>query len=74
MEMKKPIPQPHKTTNPKHREDYVFVEKPEEDFTALKLISGPFSSIVYKYGNVGFRPESEKTSEVRCPWCLTILL
>ena len=27
----------HKTTNPKHREDYVFVEKQGEDFTALKL-------------------------------------
>ena len=35
------------------------VEKPGEDFTALKLISGPFASIVYKYGNVGFAPESE---------------
>ena len=53
------IPPKHKTTNPKHREDYVFVEKPGEDFTGLKLISGPFASIVYKYGNVGFRPESE---------------
>ena len=37
----------------------MFVEKPGEDFTGLKLISGPFASIVYKYGNVGFRPESE---------------
>ena len=53
------IPPTHKTTNPKHNEDYVFVEKPGEDFTGLKLISGPFASIVYKYGNVGFRPESE---------------
>ena len=61
------IPTLHKTTNPKHREDYVFVEKPGEDFTALKLISGPFSSIVYKYGNVGFRPESEKTPEGALP-------
>ena len=52
-------PQPHKTTNPVHQDDYVFVEKPGEDFTGLKLISGPFASIVYKYGNVGFRPESE---------------
>tara|TARA_Y100000780_G_scaffold220475_1_gene227846 strand:- start:694 stop:1077 length:384 start_codon:yes stop_codon:yes gene_type:complete len=67
MEMKKPIPQPHKTTNPKHREDYVFVEKPGEDFTALKLISGPFSSIVYKYGKVGFRPESEKRPDGTLP-------
>ena len=57
--MKKNLPKPHKTTSPKHREDYVFVEKPGEDFTGLKLISGPFASIVYKYGNVGFRPESE---------------
>ena len=46
------IPPTHKTTNPKHREDYVFVEKPGEDFTALKLISGPFASIVYKYGSL----------------------
>ena len=53
------IPKIHKTTNPKHQEDYVFVEKPGEDFTAIKLISGPFASIVYKYGNVGFAPESE---------------
>ena len=53
------IPPTHKTTNPKHQDDYVFLEKPGEDFTALKLISGPFASIVYKYGNVGFAPESE---------------
>ena len=53
------IPPTHRTTNPKHNDDYVFVEKPGEDFTGLKLISGPFASIVFKYGNVGFRPESE---------------
>ena len=57
--MKKNLPKPHKTTSPKHREDFVYVEKAGEDFTGLKLISGPFASIVYKYGNVGFRPESE---------------
>ena len=57
--MKKNLPKPHKTTSPKHREDFVYVEKHGEDFTGLKLISGPFASIVYKYGNVGFRPESE---------------
>ena len=49
----------HKSTNPKHQEDYVFLEKPDDEQTALKLISGPFASIVYKYGNVGFAPESE---------------
>ena len=61
------IPPTHKTTSPKHREDYVFVEKPGEDFTALKLISGPYASIVYKYGNVGFRPENEKTPDGALP-------
>ena len=60
MEMSlKKFPKLHKTTSPKHREDFVYVEKHGEDFTGLKLISGPFASIVYKYGNVGFRPESE---------------
>ena len=61
------IPPTHLTTSPKHREDYVFVEKPGEDFTAIKLISGPYSSVVYKYGNVGFRPESEKTPDGALP-------
>ena len=62
--MTQKYPKKHQTTNPKHREDYVFVEKPGEDFTALKLISGPYSSIVFKYGNVGFAPESEKVGEM----------
>ena len=61
--MKQNYPKPHKTTNPKHNEDYVFVEKSGEDFTGLKLISGPFASIVYKYGNVGFAPESEAVGD-----------
>ena len=65
--MKSKIPPTHKTTSPKHREDYVFVEKPGEDFTAIKLISGPYSSIVLKYGNVGFRPEEEKTPDGALP-------
>ena len=54
---KNQYPKPHKTTTPKHQDDYVFVEKEGEDFTALKLISGPFASIVYHYGSVGFAPE-----------------
>ena len=65
--MKPKIPPLHKTSNPKHKEDYVFVEKPGEDFTALKLISGPYASIVYKYGKVGFRPEEEKTPDGALP-------
>jgi len=61
------IPPTHKTTSPKHQEDYVFVEKPGEDFTGIKLISGPYASIVLKYGNVGFRPETEKTPDGALP-------
>ena len=60
-------PSKHPKTNPKQNEDYVFVEKPGEDFTALKLISGPYADIVYKYGKVGFRPESEKTPDGALP-------
>ena len=57
--MKQNYPKPHKTTSPKHQEDFIYVEVPEEDFTGLKLISGPYAGIAYKYGNVGFAPESE---------------
>ena len=61
------LPKKHKTTNPKHREDYVFVEKPGEDFTAIKLISGPFADIVYKYGNVSFAPKEEELPDGTLP-------
>ena len=65
--MKKNLPKPHKTTSPKHREDFVYVEKPGEDFTAIKLISGPYASITFKYGNVAFAPESEKPIDGALP-------
>ena len=65
--MKQKYPKPHKTTSPKHNEDYVFVEKMDEDFTGLKLISGPYASVTYKYGNVGFAPEDERTPEGALP-------
>ena len=61
--MKQNYPKPHKTTSPKHNEDYIFVEVPGEDFTGLKLISGPYAGIAYKYGNVGFAPESEAVGD-----------
>jgi len=61
--LKNKYPKPHQTSNPTHNEDYVFVEKPGENFTGIKLISGPYASIVYKYGNVGFAPESEKVGD-----------
>ena len=63
IQLKNKYPKPHQTSNPTHNEDYVFVEKPGEDFTGIKLISGPYASIVYKYGNVGFAPESEKVGD-----------
>jgi len=61
--LKQNYPKPHKTTSPKHNEDYIFVEVSGEDFTGLKLISGPYASIAYKYGNVGFAPESEAVGD-----------
>ena len=62
-ELKQKYPKTHKTTSPKHNEDYIFVEVTGEDFTGLKLISGPYASIAYKYGNVGFAPESEAVGD-----------
>ena len=38
---------------------YTFVQKEGDDFTCLKLISKEYDGIIYKYGNVGFRPENE---------------
>ena len=33
---------------PKHEVDYVFVEKQDQDFASIKLISGPYTDIIYQ--------------------------
>ena len=41
-----------KTKNKK----YAFVQRQEDDFTCIKLLSDEYKDgIIYKYGNVGFR-------------------
>lgn len=34
---------------------YTFVESPRLDKTAIKIIKGPFSGIIYTYGRCGFK-------------------
>ena len=46
-----------KQSLPKHEVDYVFVERPDKDYASIKLTSGPYSDIIYHYGNVAFAKE-----------------
>ena len=43
---KNQFPKPHKTTTPKHQDDYVFVEKEGEDLKDIKI--GDEITIDYK--------------------------
>ena len=33
---------------------YAFVQRDEDDFTCIKLLSEKYDGIIFKYGNVGF--------------------
>ena len=49
---------------PKHEVDYVFVEKQDQDFASIKLISGPYTDIIYHYGNVAFAKEENENGHL----------
>ena len=49
-----------KQTLPKHEQDYVFVERQDQDYASIKLTSGPFTDIIYHYGNVQFAKEENE--------------
>ena len=38
---------------------YVFAQRQQDDFTCIKLIEGKYKDIIYKYGNVGFKPKED---------------
>ena len=45
---------------------YVFAQRPDDDYTCIKLTEGKYAEIIYKYGNVGFKEveDSEKLSVI----------
>ena len=45
---------------------YVFAQRPDDDYTCIKLTEGKYKDIIYKYGNVGFKPveDDEKMSVI----------
>ena len=38
---------------------YVFAQRQQDDFTCIKLTEGKYKNIIYKYGNVGFKPKED---------------
>ena len=45
---------------------YVFAQRPDDDYTCIKLVEGNYKGIIFKYGNVGFKPveDDEKMSVI----------
>ena len=45
---------------------YVFAQRPDDDYTCIKLVEGNYKDIIFKYGNVGFKPveDDEKMSVI----------
>ena len=57
---------------PKHEVDYVFVEKQDQDFASIKLISGPYTDIIYHYGNVQFAKEEDENGNLPMKFDYTV--
>ena len=61
-----------KQTLPKHEEDYVFVEKQDQEFASIKLTSGPYTDIIYHYGNVQFAKEENEDGNLPMKFDYTV--
>ena len=61
-----------KQSLPKHEVDYVFVEKQDQDFASIKLISGPYTDIIYHYGNVQFAKEEDENGNLPMKFDYTV--
>ena len=38
---------------------YVFAQRQQDDYTCIKLVEDKYKDIIYKYGNVGFKPKED---------------
>ena len=61
-----------KQTLPKHEQDYVFVERQDQDYASIKLTSGPFTDIIYHYGNVQFAKEENEDGNLPMKFDYTV--
>ena len=45
---------------------YVFAQRPDDDYTCIKLVEDKYKDIIFKYGYVGFKPveNDEKMSVI----------
>ena len=45
---------------------YVFAQRQQDDYTCIKLVEDKYKDIIYKYGNVGFKPveDDEKIADI----------
>ena len=57
---------------PKHEVDYVFVEKQDQDFASIKLISGPYTDKIYHYGNDQFAKEEDENGNLPMKFDYTV--
>ena len=47
-------PKENSPTDKTKNKPYTFVQRDEDDFTCIKLLSEKYDGIIYKYGKVGF--------------------
>jgi hypothetical protein len=45
----------------KEGDDYLIVDKPEQNYCSVHLIDGKYSGVIYSYGKVGVPAERSKT-------------
>ena len=53
------------TDQTKNKKRYLFVQRDDKDYSAIKLIDDKYLNVIYKYGKVGFA--SEENADGKLP-------
>ena len=62
------------TDQTKKPKRYAFAQRDGDDFSCVKLLSGKYEEVIYKYDKVAFEPEPTKDGDVPLRFTYDIML
>ena len=68
------MPKENSVTDQTKNKRYAFAQRDGDDFSCVKLLSGKYEEVIYKYDKVAFEPEPTKDGDVPLRFTYDIML
>ena len=68
------MPNKNSVTDQTKNKRYAFAQREGDDFSCVKLLSGKYEEVIYKYDKVAFEPEPTENGDVPLRFTYDIML